>query len=554
MIPRYIDSFDTGSLPTLSCDVLVGGSGVAGLSTALHLAEHLDVLLLTKSELQASSTRHAQGGIAAVMDQHDSAQSHVRDTLVAGAGLSDPEACEMLVREGPGRIIELLDTYGVEFDMTDGHLDLGLEGGHSCRRVVHARGDATGSEVESALGRAIRKSPGVRVMEQTFLSDLLVEGSGCTGAIALDEDGKPFVVSAGAVVLASGGMGQLYLVTTNPRISTGDGVAMAFRAGARVSDLEFIQFHPTALHIPEEPKFLISEAMRGAGARLVDMDGNRVMEGVHPLGELAPRDVVVAHMVEVMKEQGQNHLYLDVRHLAPDELVKKFPTIYTHCLEAGIDITKHLIPVSPAAHYMSGGVVTDLWGRTDVAGLYACGEVACTGVHGANRLASNSLLEGLVFARRIADDITGSLIPRARCALPSISFDPGWGQPIVSGRLLTGLLRELMRDQVGMVRCERGLRQASELLEGNMAVLETSYHDQAGLELKNLLTIAYLITKAAKARTESRGCHRRRDYPDVDDWNWHKHQDMKYDESRVMVESRPQKVDTFAEMKVGNGG
>jgi L-aspartate oxidase len=553
MIPRYIESFDTGDIATLKCDVLVCGSGVAGLSTALHLAEHFDVLLVTKSDLQASSTRHAQGGIAAVMDEHDNADSHIRDTLIAGAGLSDPETTAMLVREGPARIIELLDGYGVEFDMTDGRLDLSLEGGHSFRRVVHARGDATGSEVESALGRAVMRSPRIRVMEETFISDLLLDDGRCAGALALDESNRIFSIAAGATVLASGGMGQLYLVTTNPRIATGDGVAMAFRAGARVSDLEFFQFHPTALHIPEEPKFLISEALRGAGAWLVDMDGNRVMDGIHPLGELAPRDIVVARMVEVMKEQGQNHLYLDVRHIDSAELKRRFPHIYQHCLEAGIDITRHLIPVSPAAHYMSGGVVTDEWGRTDVPSLFACGEVACTGVHGANRLASNSLLEGLVFAKRISDLLAGELAPGTSPAIPHIAFKPDWGRPRVSGTLLTGFLRELMRDQVGMVRCERGLKQTLELLDGNNAVLETGYHDQHSLELKNMLLLAILIATAAEKRTESRGCHRRRDFPDLDDWNWHKHLDMRMAGGRLLIAPRPQKVDTLAALKVAGG-
>jgi len=553
MIPRYIESFDTNDIANLSCDVLVCGSGVAGLSTALHLAEHFDVLLVTKADLQASSTRHAQGGIAAVMDEHDNARSHVQDTLVAGAGLSDPETTAMLVREGPARIIELLDRYGVEFDMTDGKLDLSLEGGHSFRRVVHARGDATGSEVESALGRAAVRSPRIHLMEETFISDLLLHDGRCVGALALDEANQIFSIAAGATVLASGGMGQMYLVTTNPRIATGDGVAMAFRAGARVSDLEFFQFHPTALHIPEEPKFLISEALRGAGAWLVDMDGNRVMDGIHPLGELAPRDIVVARMVEVMKEQGQNHLYLDVRHIDSADLKRRFPHIYQHCLEAGIDITKHLIPVSPAAHYMSGGVVTDQWGRTDVPGLFACGEVACTGVHGANRLASNSLLEGLVFAKRISDVLADELIAGIANVIPDISFKPDWGRPTVSGTLLTGFLRELMRDQVGMVRCERGLKQTLELLEGNMAVLETSYHDQPSLELKNMLMLAILIATAAEKRTESRGCHRRRDYPELDDWNWHKHLDTRLAGGRILITPRPQKVDTLAALKVAGG-
>lgn len=541
MIPRYLFSFKTDMLPSLDCDVLVVGSGVAGLSTALRLSRFADVILVTKSELQASSTMYAQGGIAAVIDKHDSRESHIEDTLVAGAGLCDPEATEVLVREGPDRVLELLDEYHARFDTTGGSLDLAKEGGHTHARVVHARGDATGSEVESALGRALLGDSAVNVMEYHFLVDILLAGGSCVGAIVEDTRRKTLtVVWSKAVVLASGGTGEIYLVTTNPTICTGDGVAVAFRAGARVSDLEFVQFHPTALHIPEEPKFLISEAIRGEGALLVDVEGNSVMEGQHPLGELAPRDVVVARMVEVMKEQQTNHLYLDVRHLDPVRMRARFPNIHQHCLEAGIDITRNRIPVSPAAHYMSGGVITDLQGRTDIPGLYACGEVACTGVHGANRLASNSLLEGLVFARRIALSIEGSPGGMRQGARPTISWSGKAEGPRVSEDLLRGNLREVMRDSVGMLRFEKELSGVLEFLRDNAGVLQTEYLDVRGMELKNMFTLAYLITTAALTRLESRGCHRRRDYPDLDDWNWRKHIDLRMVEGDVVAETMPQ--------------
>jgi L-aspartate oxidase len=351
MIPRYLRSFNTQTLPSTSFDIVVAGSGVAGLSAALNLARFCNVLLITKSDLQVSTTSHAQGGIAAVMDAHDSKQSHVEDTLVAGAGLSDPEATAVLVDEGPDRVRELLEVYDADFDMSEGELDLAKEGGHSFRRVVHAKGDATGSEVENALGRALRREPRVKVMEHSFVVDLLEADGSCRGVILADDRRKTMMVAwSRATVLALGGMGELYLVTTNPPVCTGDGVAMAFRAGARVSDVEFVQFHPTALHIPEEPKFLISEAIRGEGAFLVDREGNRIMKGVHPLEDLAPRDIVVARMVEVMKEQQVNHLFLDVRHLGADKIRQRFPNICEHCLQAGIDITRYRIPVSPAAH------------------------------------------------------------------------------------------------------------------------------------------------------------------------------------------------------------
>lgn len=526
MIPRYLRSFNTDTLPSMEVDVIVAGSGVAGLSTALHLSSFCDVLLLTKSDLQVSSTRHAQGGIAAVMDAHDTKEAHVDDTLIAGAGLSDPEATAVLVDEGPERVRELLDVYHADFDMVDGKLDLAKEGGHSARRVVHARGDATGSEVESALGRALSQHPRVKVIEHAFVVDVLIADGACRGVLVVDGDTMMAVWSR-ATVLASGGMGEVYLVTTNPPVCTGDGLAIALRAGARISDVEFVQFHPTALHIPEEPKFLISEALRGEGAHLVDLEGDRIMVGIHPLCELAPRDIVVARMVEVMKECQRNHLYLDVRHLDPEKVRARFPTIYEHCAAAGIDITRKRIPVSPAAHYMSGGVVTDLWGATDVGDLYACGEVACTGVHGANRLASNSLLEGLVFAKRISEKLEGSIGLTRRPEPSHVSFSQKTTGPRVSESLLRGNLREVMLDSVGMVRCERGLREVREFLEENADVLSTEYYGVGGMELKNMFTVASLITTAAEMRLESRGCHRRRDYPEPDDWNWRNHIDMK---------------------------
>ncbi|MBK5092359.1 MAG: L-aspartate oxidase [Actinobacteria bacterium] len=541
MIPRYLLSFNTDKLPALECDVLVAGSGVAGLSAALQLSRFCRVLLVTKSELQVSTTRHAQGGIAAVIDEHDSRESHIQDTLDAGAGLCDPEATAVLVDEGPDRVMELLEHYHAGFDMTDGKLDLAMEGGHSHRRVVHARGDATGSEVEEALGNALVRDSNVEVMEYIFVVDLLLEDGSFKGALALDTRRKTLmVIWAQAVVLATGGMGEVYLVTTNPTICTGDGIAMAFRAGARVSDVEFVQFHPTALHIPEEPKFLISEAIRGDGAVLVDFEGDRIMEGVHPLADLAPRDIVVARMVEVMKEQQRNHLYLDVRRIGAARLKERYPQIYEHCMQAGIDITRHRIPVSPAAHYMSGGVVTDLWGKTDIPGVLACGEVACTGVHGANRLASNSLLEGLVFARRIASSLEGSLEPGAPLWRPAISYSEKWAGPSIREDLLKGNLRELMLDSVGMVRCAKGLREALEFQRGNEDVLMTEYFDLPGMELKDMFTVAHLIATAALFRQESRGCHRRRDFPDADDWNWRNHIDMTLEDGEVKVKKRPQ--------------
>lgn len=542
MIPRYLLSFDTNLLPSLECDVLVAGSGVAGLSAALRISGFAKVMLVTKSDLQVSTTRVAQGGIAACVDEHDDKEEHVRDTLVAGAGLCDPETTRILVDEGPERVLELLDRYHVEFDCReDGTLDLSKEGGHSRARVVHAHGDATGLEVETALGRELRRTPQVSLLENGFLLDLLVEDGVCRGALVADRTRKTLmVVWSKAVVLALGGMGETYLVTTNPSVCTGDGVAMAFRAGARVSDVEFVQFHPTALHIPEDPKFLISEAIRGDGARLVDVAGNRIMEGQHPLGELAPRDIVVARMVEVMKEQHVNHLFLDVTHMNPETVIRRFPTIYEHCLEAGIDITKDRIPVSPAAHYMSGGVRTDIWGETDIRSLYACGEVACTGVHGANRLASNSLLEGLVFAKRISERIEKTIALAPSGPGSPVSFSRKAQRPTANPELLRGNLREIMLDQVGTVRSEEGLNVAARFLAQNMDILNSDYLEVRSMEIKNMFTVANLITTAATLRKESRGCHRRRDYPLRDDERWLKHIDMRLVEGELSAEFRDQ--------------
>ncbi|MDD5448327.1 MAG: L-aspartate oxidase [Actinomycetota bacterium] len=539
MIPRYIAPFDTEHLPSLECDCLVIGSGVAGFSAAHKLSAFSQVLLVTKSDLEASSTACAQGGIACVLDEHDSKEAHLKDTLVSGCGISDYRAVEVMVEEAPDRVRELLENYNANFDTTDGRLDLALEGGHSRPRIVHAKGDATGLEVERALGKALSHNPKVKIMEYTFLVDLLVEDRACFGAIIADRLRKALlVVWSKCVVLASGGSGQLYLVTTNPSVSTGDGVSASFRAGARVSDVEFVQFHPTALHIPEEPKFLISEAMRGEGAFLVDGEGNRIMEGFHPLGELAPRDVVVRRMVEVMKAENVNHLYLDVRHIGAERLKKRFPNIYNHCLEAGIDITKMRIPVSPAAHYMSGGVVTDIWGKTDIEGLYACGEVACTGVHGANRLASNSLLEGLVFAHRLAIRVreSGEInLPTTKRRFSALLESE---EPKMKSELLRGNLREVMFDSVGMVRHEKGLREALDFIVDNMDVLRAEYKDIRSMELKNMLILGYLVARAARMRTESRGSHLRKDYPEQDDWNWRKHIDAYYRDEEAVLGTR----------------
>ncbi|MBL7501365.1 L-aspartate oxidase [Frankia sp. CNm7] len=518
---------------TRHADVVVIGSGVAGLTAVLRVRAALPasrVLLVTKALLDEGSTRWAQGGIAAALAAEDSPDDHLRDTLVAGVGLCDPEAVRVLVTEGPGRVRELA-ALGARFDRTAaGELSLTREGGHLRNRIVHAGGDATGLEVERALIAALRADEGVEVIEHALVLDLLVDADGHAAGATLHVLGEGTrdgvgAVTARAVVLATGGMGQIYASTTNPPVSTGDGVALALRAGAVVTDLEFVQFHPTALRVGnagsagQQP--LVSEAMRGEGAVLVDAAGERVMDGVHPLADLAPRDVVAKQMSRVMAAQGVDHLYLDARHLGERTILRRFPTITAQCRSHGIDPVTQPIPVAPAAHYASGGVRADTWGRTSVPGLYACGEVACTGVHGANRLASNSLLEGLVFAARIAEHLSGGL--------PS----PGAPAETAAGRASAGLadpgergdLARTMTDGAGVLRGAPSLVATAKALAGIGDVRLTRATVTAGpeaWEMTNLRTVATALVAAAAARTETRGSHWREDFADADAaWRGH---------------------------------
>ncbi|MFZ4585149.1 MAG: L-aspartate oxidase [Acidimicrobiia bacterium] len=383
-------------------DLLVLGSGVAGLSAALRAERAgLSVAVVTKSELRDSATWYAQGGVAAAMEAPDSPELHFDDTLRAGAGLCDADAVRILVNEGPQRVIELIEL-GATFDRDDGVISLTREGGHSLARVLHAGGDATGAEIERALVAAVRARP-IELHEHTFTTDLIVEGGRCIGVRMTNGDDAVRELRARHTVLATGGVGQMFAVTTNPVVSTGDGVAMAWRAGAAVADVEFMQFHPTALHHPQMPRPLLSEALRGEGAVLRDTDGMMFMEGEHPLGDLAPRDVVARAITRRMRDRHLEHLWLDATAI-PD-FAERFPTIWAACQSVGLDPQRDWLPVAPAAHYLSGGVMADLDGATLLPGLWACGEVACSGVHGANRLASNSLLDGLVYGPRAVESI-----------------------------------------------------------------------------------------------------------------------------------------------------
>jgi len=524
---------------TVEADAVVVGSGIAGLTAALELRTRVPrVLLVTKDILASGSTVWAQGGIAAALAPTDSPAAHLHDTLVAGAGVCDPRAVEVLVTEGPARVRELV-ARGAQFDLApDGAISLTREGGHHADRIAHAGGDATGAEISRALVaqiEAVRDDPGIEVIEHALVLDVLTgpagpdgtPGRACGVTLHVIGEGQRDGVGAAlgkAVVLATGGIGQVFRSSTNPPQATGDGIAAALRAGAVVGDVEFVQFHPTVLWLGSGVKgqlTLISEAVRGEGAYLLDTDGVRFMPDVHPMAELAPRDVVAHAIVRRTAATGSDHVWLDARHLGVERLRRRFPTIGERLAEHGLDLATDLVPVAPAQHYHSGGVVADLSGRTSVRGLYAVGEVACTGVHGANRLASNSLLEGLVFATRAARDIAAQVA----AGLPATQPEPRLGAEALVAAAARSRLQRVATDGPGVLRSGDGLRRAAEALAEVPTDAHTRHDDGRTLaapqvaewETTNIHQVASVLTQTALARQESRGGHARSDFPEQDE-------------------------------------
>ena len=504
-------------------DYIITGSGIAGLNTALLAAEHGSVLIITKGEIDDCNTRYAQGGIAAAVGPGDSPTLHMRDTLTAGAGLCDPEAVDVLTREGPQRVANLIQ-WGVPFDTSEGKVSLGREGAHSMPRILHAGGDATGQHIEVTLSALVTKA-NVTVLEYTLATRLVVAGGEAKAVETLNSaTGECQTFTGKFVVIATGGAGQLYRYTTNPEVATGDGVALAYLGGAQVMDMEFYQFHPTALWLDGAPTFLLSEAMRGEGAILRDANLNPFMANYHPMADLAPRDVVSRAIALEMEKANGAAVYLDISHLPADTVQSRFPTIYNFCLDYGLDITKDPVPVAPAAHYMMGGVRIDTWGRTNVKSLYACGEASCSAVHGANRLASNSLLDTLVFAQRLvasslgeapdqADDsqnhnVYSSLKPREMvCAnMPAFSREA---------------FQDLMWRNVGINRRGTRLLLTARILHAWERAMPDPGNRQ-DYELRNMVLLGRLMVEAALLRQESRGSHFREDFPETSP-EWEKH-------------------------------
>jgi L-aspartate oxidase len=503
----------------ITTDFLVIGSGVAGLRSAIELSDYGSVLVVTKDIPTESSTEYAQGGVAVALSDEDEVGIHFEDTIKAGDGLCKESAVHVLVEEGPERISELIE-WGAEFDRAGAKLAFTMEAAHSRRRILHSQGDSTGKELERVLISKARSRKNIERLSFSTAVDLAIEHGACKGGYVISTSGS-FFIEAKSTMLATGGAGQIFLRTTNPAVATGDGMAIAYRAGAILEDMEFVQFHPTALCISSAPQFLLSEAMRGEGALLKNKAGEQFMKRYHPDAELASRDVVSRAIISEMAATGTDHVYLDLRHMDSGFIKSRFPRIYSTCIQYSLDITVDMIPVSPAAHYIMGGVRTDRNGCTSVRGLYAAGEVACTGVHGANRLASNSLLEGLVYGYRAGRAAARQTSPAGRKPrtaeaekdLTAICFPKKSNNTLPDSDSIRESLRSIMWKHVGIIRSETSLEEALKRLSEWKFILDMDFASRKDIELKNMLTVAIIITEAALSRKESVGAHYRSDYP-----------------------------------------
>jgi len=507
-------------------DVLIIGSGVAGLRAAIELSRFSDVLVISKDAITEGSTEYAQGGVAVALSDEDTIGIHREDTLYAGDGLCDEKAVEVLVEEGPGRIIELIQ-WGTQFDRDGSKLAFTREAAHTKSRILHAHGDSTGREIQRSLMARAKSSKRIEFWDFTFTIDLLIKGGTCCGAYVFTGTDKKEEVAilSKVVILATGGNGRIFERTTNPPVSTGDGIAIAYRAGAEVMDMEFIQFHPTTLHVVKKRGFLLSESMRGEGGILRNINGKRFMMNYHKMEEMAPRDVVCRAIVEEMDKTKSDHVYLDLTHIKPDYLKARFPKLYAKCLEHNLDLTKDMIPVEPSAHYSMGGVRTNLYGKTSVPRLFACGEVACTGVHGANRLASNSLLEGIVFGARAGLAATKYIIDKEFPEFEIKSLSKKKEKPVSANIIENDIdnLRKCLWKNVGIIRCGKSIERAKKLLD-SLSTKTTAYSEKwLYHEFRNMVTVGKLLVESALLRTESRGAHYRSDFPDKDDGRWLKH-------------------------------
>jgi L-aspartate oxidase len=518
---RYIMDFDLDQIPQIQTDFLIIGSGAAGLRAAIETAAHGRTLLVTKGKLGESSTMHAQGGIAVAINAGDKVIFHVEDTLNAGDGICDEAAVKVMVEEGIERVSELV-SWGANFDRKNDELVFTMEAAHRMRRIIHAKGDATGEETEDVLIRKASELENIQFMDHKFAIDLLTLDGRCFGAILLDgKKSTLLAVIAKATILASGGLGQIYRYTTNPDVATGDGYAMAYRAGCEVTDMEFVQFHPTTLYVRGAPRFLISEAVRGEGAILVNAQGERFMKSYHEQAELAPRDVVSRAVIAETARTNTECVFLDLKHMNSSLIKRRFPTISERCNSYGIDMSRELIPVQASTHFMMGGVKTNLRAETNVRGLYACGEVACTGVHGANRLASNSLLETFVFSVRAAsaaaENVNIKLSP-TKLKIKHRSKHRRSEQTNLAE--IRKSIRSLMWEKVGIVRGAETLKEALAHLQKYTDLQPST---RSGFELQNMIDLSRFIIDGALARRESRGAHYRSDYPNRDDIHWHRH-------------------------------